>query len=778
MKFNRFISVLGAFSLLACSKPEPFKPAIRGLGTPIRLKSEQSLVLLADYFGARASELDSVVWPKGLSAEPTDSGFILLSGTPERAIGVAHCYLDGFRYDLPVFRSNERKVELRISGVQAERVMLFGSFNAWNREQLPMRREGGDWVAELSLAPGKHEYRLLADGKERTDPSAKDSVSNGMGGYNSVLETGASEKPPVAIQTESFGKNYVALAPVPEGQDVVGFWENHLIEARTTFENGEVIYNFPIPNAAFRMKRTHLRIFTGSEFERGNDLLVPLEMGKVVVDAAELNRSDWRTSVMYFVFVDRFFNGNAQNDRPVQDPEIHPKANYQGGDVEGLSQKIDAGYFEELGVNSLWISPLSRNPDGAWGLWDKGGVKSKFSGYHGYWPVSNTQPDPRFGTMQELRGLVEKGHEKNLNLLIDYVANHVHKENPIYVQHPEWATSLNLPDGSLNTERWDEHRLTTWFDVFMPTLELRDPKIAEPMADTALAWITDYGFDGYRHDATKHISEVYWRALTRKLKDSLADRDVFQIGETYGSPDLIASYLSTGMLDAQFDFNVYDAAVGAFSGQLALGSALQRLVEVERSSLATYGSHNLMGYISGNQDRARFITYASGQLKLSDDAKLVGWTREIGPPSDTAYQRLAMLHAFNMSIPGIPVIYYGDEIGLHGAGDPDNRKMMRFEGFNALENALREQVIRLAHLRRTSMPLAYGSTEMGVLSGDVLYVKRSYFDRSAVVLINPNSNSVSIDPKLIPSNLKAQFGNLTSEAGDFILPGLSFEYLL
>jgi glycosidase len=380
--------------------------------------------------------------------------------------------------------------------------------------------------------------------------------------------------------------------------------------------------------------------------------------------------------------------------------------------------------------------------------------------------------------MEELRALVETGHRKNLNLLIDYVANHVHQENPIYAQHPDWATPLHLPDGSLNTERWDEHRLTTWFDVFMPTLELRDPKIAEPMADTALAWITDYGFDGYRHDATKHISEVYWRALTLKLKDSIRDREVFQIGETYGSPDLIASYLSSGMLDAQFDFNVYDAAVGAFSGQLPLGSALARLVEVERSSLATYGSHNRMGYISGNQDRARFISFASGQLKLSDDAKLVGWTRDIGLPNDTAFRRLAMLHAFNMAIPGIPVIYYGDEIGLHGAGDPDNRKMMRFEGLNALENALREDVIRLAHLRRSSMPLTYGSTEMGVLSGDVLYVKRSYFDRSAVILINPNANSVSIDPKLIPSNLKPQFGKLSSESGDFILPALSFEYLL
>jgi len=774
---TRFLWILGTIAL-GCTTPEPFQPAVHGLASPIRLQARQTLFQPEDYFAGKAAELDSVRWPEGMAAAATDSGWVVIAGQPQTSVTVARFYLDGVRYDIPVFRSARRSVELRVEGIKAREVYAFGTFNAWNRGQLPMVQEGGVWKANLELEPGKHEYRLMVDGKERTDPGASDSVSNGMGGYNSVYELEGDPEALSPLVADQMGKNFVSLEPVNEGQQVVGLWENHEIEPRTTFENGKVVYNFPIPNAAFRMGRTHLRIYTGGEYVRGNDVLIPLERGQVITDAAQLNRSDWPAAVLYFAFVDRFLNGRADNDKPVADPEIHPKANYQGGDIDGLRRKIDEGFFEELGVNGIWISPLSRNPEGAYGLWDKGGVKSKFSGYHGYWPVSNTQPDPRLGSKDEMLELVRLGHEKNLNLLIDYVANHVHEENPIYRQHPDWATPLHLPDGSLNTERWDEHRLTTWFDVFMPTLELRDPKIAGPMADTALVWVKDYGFDGFRHDATKHISEVYWRSLTRKIKDSLPDREVFQIGETYGSPDLIASYLSSGMLDAQFDFNVYDAAVGAFSGQGPVGAGLKRLVEVETQSLAQYGAHNRMGYISGNQDRPRFITLASGDVLLSEDAKLAGWTREIPIPDDTAYARLALLHAFNMAIPGIPVIYYGDEIGLHGAGDPDNRKMMKFSNLSAPEQRLREDVIRLVHLRRGSMALTYGTTEIGVLSGDVLYVRRSYFDQEAVVLINPNANDVSIDPKLIPARLKARFGHLYTESGDYRIPAFSFDYVL
>jgi len=112
-----------------------------------------------------------------------------------------------------------------------------------------------------------------------------------------------------------------------------------------------------------------------------------------------------------------------------------------------------------------------------------------------------------------------------MNIIVDYVANHVHENHPVYQQHKDWATPLYLPDGRMNTELWDEERLTTWFDTFLPTLDLENPVVAEAMTDSALFWLHNYDIDGFRHDATKHIPESFWRMLTLKAKNRILNPD-------------------------------------------------------------------------------------------------------------------------------------------------------------------------------------------------------------------------------------------------------------
>ena len=122
------------------------------------------------------------------------------------------------------------------------------------------------------------------------------------------------------------------------------------------------------------------------------------------------------------------------------------------------------------------------------------------------------------------------------------------------------------------------------------------------------------------------MDQLYWRTLTRKLKERVAfteGRRLFQIGETYGSAELINSYVGSGLLDAQFDFNLYDAAVAFFGNLGGSAPALQATLE---ASLATYGANHLMGNISGNQDRPRFVTLASGHVSPQEDSKLAGYT--------------------------------------------------------------------------------------------------------------------------------------------------------
>ena len=109
------------------------------------------------------------------------------------------------------------------------------------------------------------------------------------------------------------------------------------------------------------------------------------------------------------------------------------------------------------------------------------------------------------------------------------------------------VTMTNLPNGKRNFELWDEARLTTWFDVHIPTLDLERNDVCEPMTDSALHWLANYDFDGYRHDACKHIPENYWRMLTHKMKTRFPNRHIWMIGETYGSPELINTYVKSGM---------------------------------------------------------------------------------------------------------------------------------------------------------------------------------------------------------------------------------------
>ncbi|MBF4985495.1 alpha-amylase, partial [Nonlabens mediterrranea] len=262
-------------------------------------------------------------------------------------------------------------------------------------------------------------------------------------------------------------------------------------------------------------------------------------------------------------------------------------------------------------------------------------------------------------------------------------------------------------------------------------------------------WVTNYELDGFRHDATKHVPEAYWRTLTQKVRSN-TDRPIYQIGETYGSYDLIRSYVSTGMLDAQFDFNQYDAAVSAFA---KADGDFSNLAETLYKGLEYYGHHHLMGNISGNQDRARFISYASGDVSFEEDAKKAGWTREIGMSDTTAFDRLGMLQAFNMTVPGVPVIYYGDEYGSIGANDPDNRKMMKFDNLSQRELDLKKLVQDLVNLRRNSMSLLYGTTEILSDKNGLFVLERTYFDEKTTVYFNENAISLNVYSKADNSDL-------------------------
>jgi glycosidase len=360
-----------------------------------------------------------------------------------------------------------------------------------------------------------------------------------------------------------------------------------------------------------------------------------------------------------------------------------------------------------------------------------------------------TAVDPRFGTKEELQTLLQTAHNNNMNVILDYAANHVHENSPFIVGREHWFTPLYLPDGTRNLERWDDHRLTTWFDTFLPKFDFEQKEVSDVLSDSLLFWVENFAFDGFRHDASKHIHERFWRAVTLKTKQRI-HRPIYQIGETYGSPELIKSYVNSGMMDAQFDFNLYDALVTAL---IDPNGSFINLNKTLLQSLRTYGYHNLMGNITGNHDRGRFISYAGGSLSPSEDAKLAGWTREVTVGNPIAYKKLQLLQAFIFTVPGVPTLYQGDEFGQPGGNDPDNRRWMQFDNLNENEMETRANVEKLAHLRMNSMPLIYGKYVPLFVEDDILVFGRFYFGEAVIVGLNKSNND-----RIVEFRLPAAYG--------------------
>lgn len=773
---NFALALAGALLAAACSREPATKlhqgPEMVGLAGPLVLTKDNPDFYPSDYI-VDTLTLDRLEFEHMEVAR--NKAFQLYPESSEDQYGWVELHaMNGDSYEVPVFFAPIEPINFEYRGA-ADSVFIFGTFNAWNRGADKMADQGNLFRTTLELAPDTYQFKYYVwkDGAatEAVDVSM-DSISNGMGGFNSNLVVPHSGEGPAMLKPELVDDRTIELEGLADDQFVLAYWQNKRLEL-DSLSSGHYRINIPEidESSSYAEGRSHLRVFSVRNFQRSNDLLIPLDAGNIITNVDALDRSDWQTVRMYFMMVDRFKNGKTENDSAVDDPDIQPIANYYGGDIPGITQVVESGFFDELHMNTVWISPIVQNPWDAWGLWDKGGITSKFSGYHGYWPISNVRPDVRFGTPEEVRSLLDASHNRGFNVLTDYVANHVHQLHPIFIDHPDWATPLYLPDGTLNTERWDDQRLTTWFDTFMPTLELRNPEVVNVMTDSAMVWVADYDFDGFRHDATKHIDELYWRKLTRKIKEAKLDRRIYQIGETYGSPELINSYVSNGMLDAQFDFNVYDAAVSAFVNEDA--SSVENLVTTLKQSWNTYGYHNLMGYISGNQDRSRFITLASGDVRMDEDQKLAGWTRDIPKPQPTAYRQLATLHALNFAIPGIPVIYYGDEYGMWGANDPDNRKMMKFTGYDADEAALRADVEALAAARAREMALLYGETEIEITHENVIHITRSYLGDQIQIWINPGSAPVPC----AASTEHILAGHLVEGEGGNLLEAHSFVYV-
>jgi len=466
----------------------------------------------------------------------------------------------------------------------------------------------------------------------------------------------------------------------------------------------------------------------------------------------------WRDAILYQIFTDRFDNGDPSNDIDNGSGDLgrvtDRASQWQGGDFAGITNRIREGYFDDMGVNALWISSPILQSHSSQPAVDPGDSR-RFASYHGYHPIATGYThlddfgypnpiEPAFGTPAELHELVNTAHEHGIRIIPDFVANHVQREARLFADHEGWFFGYNPCHG-----RWGvpEARIPCWFTSDMPDFDFGGhPDAVRVVVDHALWMIEEFNFDGFRADALKHMDDVFTRALRTAVVDEIETRVdnhdrpdeatiFYMVGESLGG---WARYhtradMVQGQVDEAYYQNTRDAlltysrSVRDLEG-FAIANDRAYLVEQPTNGGAGGFPGAVMGNFFGNHDQVRALTEAGGA-------------------NPGAYLRLRLAQTFLMTSPfNVPMLYQGDDIGTVGGPDPDNRAFHRFTGLSADEMTSLENVRRAGLLRESHVALRRGARET-VLIEDWFWVYRVRHDGDEVyVAINRDAEKTWAPP--------------------------------
>jgi glycosidase len=568
-------------------------------------------------------------------------------------------------------------------------VQVAGSFSDWEPVELT------DGALVLELEPGDYPYKFIDGGTWTCDPEQAWAQCDEGQAYDDACELGGNHCNSLLRVGECsrFELEYIALS---------GDQLTVLASAVEVDEPGATLDGAAVEGwsgGTFSLVATglapgrHVLALSGGD---ATPLTLPFWVDAPAIDEG----------ILYFAFVDRFFDGDTSLDT-----EEGADVDYAGGDWAGVEQKLD--YLDDLGVTALWLTAVVDNAEGPWA----GDCGATYSGYHGYWPDSSALEE-HFGDASALRSLVDAAHARNMRVIVDWVANHVHEDHAWVTEHPEWFNEEHIceeDDDDDGVDNWSQRPQTCWFASYLPDLDYTRTEPLVTTVDELVEVVREYQLDGLRVDAVKHMPESVLVDLVAGLRRAGLENDAFDlhlVGETFDGAETIASYLGDRELDGQFDFPLYWAIVQAFARD-EIG--LDDLAAQVAASEAAYGGA-IMSPFLGNHDVERFVAQASGttsSLYGDDPCADDGSPREpMAPPGwDEPYRRLILAWAFTLTQPGLPLVYYGDEIGLPGRADPDNRQVMRFDpDLSADEAAVLAAVTALGQARRAHPAFAHGTT--------------------------------------------------------------------
>jgi pullulanase-type alpha-1,6-glucosidase len=430
-------------------------------------------------------------------------------------------------------------------------------------------------------------------------------------------------------------------------------------------------------------------------------------------------RNPVEDEVFYFVMPDRFANGDPSNDlgglagdRLVTGFDPTDKGFYHGGDLAGLTAKLD--YLDQMGVTAIWMTPVFKNKP------VQGSGADISAGYHGYWITDFTQFDPHFGTNAELETLIAQAHAKGIKVFFDTIVNHTADVIEYVEDQYTYRSKADFPyrdaDGLpfddrdfagtgtfpaldpnisfpytpvvppaeanvkvpvwLNDPIYYHNRGNSTFsgenslygDFFgLDDLFTEHPAVVDGMIDIHKYWISNFGIDGFRVDTVKHVNAEFWREFTPAIMahaQAVGKPEFFVFGEVFsGNPELLSYYTTDSDMPAVLDFR-FQEHVKTYISQQGSAQDLQELFADDDYFTDEDSNVYSLPTFVGNHDRGRFGYFlnADNNSSLSDADMLA---------------RVKLANAMMYFSRGVPVTYYGDEQGFTGdGGDKDARQDM------------------------------------------------------------------------------------------------------
>lgn len=442
-----------------------------------------------------------------------------------------------------------------------------------------------------------------------------------------------------------------------------------------------------------------------------------------ITDRVKENKKDfdWDEAVVYFMMTDRFFDGNESNNKASgADTYGENPGLYHGGDFAGVTAKLD--YLQDLGVNTIWLTPIVKNIQGV-AVTDEGKDDVPYNAaYHGYWASDFTKLNPTLGTTEEFKTMISEAHKRGMRIMVDIVVNHA-----------GYGTESTFAD-MIRDKSVSEGDIKSWQNG-MPDFATENANVRAKLVEWQTSWMKDYGVDYFRVDTVKHVDSTTWAALKNSTTD--VNRSFKMIGEYFGAGYASnGNTLGTGQMDADLDFDFNDQATSFVSGNI---SSVEKFLSARNSALNN--------------------TYMTGQFLSShdEDGFKAALMKGKGYTEDQATSAALVAATLQLTAKGIPVIYYGEEVGLSGLNNypyQTNRYDMDFS-LATKDNVTYQHYKNLLRIRNAYTDVfARGSRTVVAGSDEECYdvVSRSYGGTTLYVGMNINDTAKEVK---VPVSLAA-----------------------